>query len=251
MSERARGLLLLLGVLLAAAALYRVVGNSAGPIVIFVVIGVRDAWAAERRRKRNALTSLLAQLRVQGREAREAMVERIDPPALRAYVRDALERDGSDEREGDVERFPFSRAVRRRVSVLHGAATAAGVGALAWAAIAGTPSVGARLAGVVMGALSLGVAWLVARRQRRLATVLEVSPFRITELSPDDGGRRTLLFNGHLVLENQPRRRRVLLRPGGGTEFIALDYARLGFARLLELVVLHGGFPVEKETDAS
>lgn len=247
MTERTRGVLLLAAFLLLASALYRVVGNSVGPMLAFAVTsGFNAIQAARRREQRQTLDNLLNHLRALGQEARRDALAQIAHPRLRAYLEAALERDGSDERAGDVERFPFSRAERRRAALWYWAGWAVAATALACAALASMPRFwrGALLVPAAAGAT---VAWLAARRQRRLGSVLEVTPFRLTETWPD-GLRRTVLFNRYLELENQARQKRVMLRPGGAeVEGIALDYERLGFHRLMELVVRYGGFKVEED----
>jgi hypothetical protein len=251
MSERTRGLLLLAAFLLLGAALYRVVGNSVGPLLAFAITsGYNAIQAAKRREQRQTLDNLLSHLRALGHEARAQFLGQIAEPKLRAYLEVALTRDGSDERAGDVERFPFSRTERRRAALWYWAGWASAALCLGWAAVGEVPRVwrGALLVPAALGAV---VAWLAARRQRRLSSVVEVTPFRLTEAWPD-GARRTVLFNRYLELEHRPKERRLLLRPGGAeAEAIALDYDRLGFHRLMELVVRNGGFKMEDDEAAA
>ena len=251
MSERSRGLLLLAGFLLLAAALYRVVGNSVGPMLAFAVTSAHNALqAAKRREQRQTLDNLLNHLRALGQEARADFLAQITHAKLRAYLEAALARDGSDERAGDVERFPFSRAKRRRAATRYWLGWGGAALSLVWAAVGEMPRV---WRGVLLfpAALGAALAWVAARRQHQLASVLEVTPFRLTEVWPD-GLRRTVLFNRYLELENQPKQRRVLLRPGGADgDGIALDYERMGFHRLMDLVVSYGGFKIENDEAAA
>jgi hypothetical protein len=250
-SERTRGILLLIAVLLLGSALYRVVGNSVGPLLVLLVTsGYNALQAVKRREHRQTLDSLLHHLRALGQEGRQAALDTIEHPKLRAYLEAALARDGSDERVGDVERFPFSRAERRRAAVRYWIGWGVAVASLAWAALGTMPRVWRAIV-LVPAAVGGFVAWAAARRQRRYSSVLEVTPFRLTEEWPD-GLRRTVLFNRYLELENEPARKRVVLRPGGtGTDGIALDYDRLGFRRLMELVVAYGGFKIEDDESAA
>jgi hypothetical protein len=246
MSERTRGILLLIAVLLLGSVLYRVVGSSVAPLLVFAVTSALNVFRARRREHRQTLDSLLSHLRSLGQDERLAALDTIAHPTLRAYVEAALARDGSDERVGDVERFPFSRAERRRADVTYWIGWGVAVASLAWAALGDMARVW-RAAILVPAAVGGLVAWAAARRQRRYSSVLEVTPFRLTEEWPD-GLRRTVMFNRYLELENEPAQKRVILRPGGaGSEGIAIDYDRLGFRRLMELVVAYGGFAIEKD----
>lgn len=242
MSDRNQALLLIALVLLAGSALFRLAGDSIAPAILVGFVAARGVRAIiVHRRDRRALARILSELRALPRDTREAALTGLKPITLQAYLREVLEKDGSDERDGDVERFPFPGALRRRYATAYWVALVGAAVPLASAAIVPSLETLLRSSLLVAGALALGLAWLVGRQQRALGTVLEISPFRITEVWPE-GLRRTLLFNRYLELVNQPRRRRALLRPAGATDAIVIHYSRMGFERLAELVLSYGGF---------
>ena len=104
-----------------------------------------------------------------------------------------------------------------------------------------------RVAAIAFGVLAVASAWWSSRRQRTFASVIEITPFRLTERAAD-GTSRTLLFNRYLELHNEPRRQRAILTAGGPDGAILLDYRRMAFNRLASLVMQYGGFqPDESE----
>ena len=92
-----------------------------------------------------------------------------------------------------------------------------------------------------VGAMCVAAAGWARHRASELASVLEVSPFALTRVALD-GTRLRIPWHHELVLQNQPRHRRVLLATARGSVVIALGYRRLGFERLLRLTIEHGGF---------
>ncbi len=87
---------------------------------------------------------------------------------------------------------------------------------------------------------AFGAAYLLARRSRRVLTTLEVSKFGIAEVSGQT--RRVIPWNRGPLLRNRPLLRRFELSVAGTRQRILLDYSRLEFYRLLELVLELGGF---------
>jgi len=243
MSERSQGLLLLGLFVLAAFVLDKVAGASAWTILLLVVIAFRDAPAAYRSRQdRKALALLIDMLRSQQSIVRESMLGQIQSPQLVGYIREVLAADGSEEREGDVERFPFPGSLRRRVEIGYWLLWLVSAAVLSFAAFT-EMTAASRIVALVIAAAAGATAYYMIQVQRRFATIIEVTPFRVSEIW-GDGTKRTVLFNRYLELHHEPRRRRLRLSPGDSQFGIGLDYRRLAFNRLLQLVIEYGGFQV-------
>jgi hypothetical protein len=183
----------------------------------------------------------------------ETQLSRIWSDSARRELAGLLREEGVVEQDGITERFPFPRSARDAVSTLFWVLVIAAVGCFCLIAV--VSPLYARMAWVtwVVGAgLAIGAGW--ARRQtRRLASVLEVSHFGVTELA-DDGARKILRWTQPLVLQNRPKKGRLeLYSPDRPESPIHLDYRRLGFERLLRSIVEYGGFrpqePPAEESD--
>ena len=248
MTERQRGLILLAIAFVGCVAIVRASGDAPFQFVLLIVVLVRVVLAAYRGREgRNALSQILATLRSQDRAGRQAILDRIPSPRLRGYLEEVLRSDGSEEREGDVEQFPYPRSLQRFWVRSYWLATTGGAAALLWAAIAAETSSFWRLAAILGGVLAVAGAWWSSQRQRTFASVIEITPFRVTERAAD-GRSRTLLFNRYLELHNEPRKQRAILTAGGPDGSILLDYRRMAFNRLASLIMQYGGFrPEESE----
>lgn len=242
MTERQRSFILLAVLVIGCVALFRFDDDIPFQLALVVVVLVRVVLGTYRAREgRNALSQILATLRSQDRAGRQAILDRIPSPRLRAYLEEVLRNEGSEEREGDVEHFPYPRSMQRRWARAYWLATLAGAAALLWAAIAAKAATLWRVVAITFGALAVMGAWLSSKRQRALASVIEITPFRLTERAAD-GTSRTLLFNRYLELHNEPRRQRAILTAGGPHGAILLDYRRMAFNRLASLIMQYGGF---------
>ncbi len=163
-------------------------------------------------------------------------------PARRLYA-ERLQLEGQMESDGLVEHFPFSVRDRRENGILFWLVVATTVLVLAaeFTPYAPRPI----LAGAAVAVLIPLLVWL-RRVEKKLATVIVVSPFSIAEVHPD-GRKRSLVLDGGMELRINRRRGRVELSPLGDREFIALDFSRLGFERLLDRVLDYGGFRAERD----
>lgn len=241
MIERLRRTAIVVAVLTAAALLAYAAGVEPGFIALFGAMTALSAWRHRKEeRERAAFYHIVWQLRAADRPTRERLLAELEPPKLRHAIARVIANDGAEEREGDVERFPYPRGLRRlfarRYWVLWSlAALLLLISAFSsmWMPLRAISAVLALL----MGAL----AWRASREERSLDSVIEVTPFRVSECFPD-GMRRTLSLRGSLLLRDEPRRQRVLLSGSRDDPGIALDYRRMGFARMYELVRRYGGF---------
>lgn len=93
-------------------------------------------------------------------------------------------------------------------------------------------------------------AWSAARSERSYDSLVEITPFRVSELFPD-GRMRTVLFNGYLELHHEPKLRQLRLTPNPQDPGIILDFRRMGFDRMVELIVRYGRFRSDSTTSAS
>jgi len=172
---------------------------------------------------------------------RDERLQRIWMSDARRYLADRVAAEGVPERQGSVERFPFAHSDRRENTLLFWAlALGAAVPlALLLARPPEAPTVGWTGWWVAVACL-VGLT-AVRRRGRHLTTTLEITPFAVAELGAG-GHRRALRWGQALVLRNRPWRRRLELSAAGHPDFIALDYERVGFERVVRLVLEYGGF---------
>lgn len=163
--------------------------------------------------------------------------------ARRTY-RQLLRAEGAVEKASGVERFPYASSERRAVDQLFW--VAGGAAAVAFALLFTVARRATWLPWVlwVAGGLGVAVASWARQRSSELASTLELSQFGLKHVA-QDGTRRSVRWQQPLVLQNQPRRRRVLLAAADGGVVIALGYRRVGFERLLRLTIEHGGFSAD------
>ncbi|HEU4995304.1 MAG TPA: hypothetical protein VFT29_10815 [Gemmatimonadaceae bacterium] len=250
MSERAQGLLLIVLVLLAAFVLSKVVGPSSSLVLLFALLAVNAARVSYRNRQsRKELTRIIHFLQSRDAAEREELLERIGSPPLVHYLREILAAKGVVEREGDTERFPFPDLYRRRVEILYWGSWSASAALLLTAGFA-SMSTAARATLFVIAMIAGFMARVLSRVERQFRTIIEVTPFRVSEIG-FDGSRRTVLFNRYLELHNEPKYQRMRLSPGNAAMGITLDYRRLGFERLAGLIVSYGRFRAEDQSAPS
>jgi hypothetical protein len=241
MIDRPRRMMIVVAILTAAALLAYAAGVAPGAIVLFGAMSALSAWRHRKeQRERAAFYHIVWELRSADRPTRERLLAELEPPKLRNAIALVIANDGTEEQEGDLERFPYPQGLKRFVSrrywVLWGlAALLLLLSAFSsmWMPLRGISALLALLFGFL--------AWRASREERALESVIEVTPFRVSECFPD-GMRRTLSLRGFLVLRNEPQQQRVLLAGGRDDPEIALDYRRMGFARMCELVWQYGGF---------
>lgn len=216
---------------------------------VVIMISIRLAFAALFRfrtflRERQALRYM----RGLDLAEQDRLIDRSWLSVTRQFYREAREADGTPEKEGNVERFPFGRSDRRhnRIAfwVLVPVVLAIYVVAFALGSLPRGLAWGLWVAATL---LMLVLAWLRAR-DRHLCTVLEVSPFALTEIA-EDGSRRTVQWSQPIWVRNRPRLGRVELGVGGHPEYIALDYSRLGIIRIVDLVAEYAGLKDKAPSD--
>ncbi len=162
----------------------------------------------------------------------------------RKFYHKRLAAEGAPERAGAVERFPFGATDLRENAMLFWLTAFSNSAVLVVLFVfRALPRWSAWLLWAVAIGLMLLLAWL-RRRERHLRTVLEISPFAISE-EAEDGTRRTIQWSEPLILWNRPRLGRAQLHVAGRADYIAIDYSRLAFERIANLVIDHGGFPRE------
>jgi len=223
---------------LVVAALY--LGLNPGNLAALAVGAVVSNWRNRKYKQRqSAFWSIVWQLRQASTADRQRMLAELEP-ALQARVTEILDRDGSNATQGDIEQFPFPRGLRRFATRVYWATWAVAVGMLLVAAFVPAP-LWLRCVPVVVAAISAYAAWLAARRERSFESIIEVTPFRVSELFPD-GRMRTVLFNQYLELHNEPALQRLRVTPHATDEGIPLDFRRMGFERMVELISLYGHF---------
>ncbi len=177
--------------------------------------------------------------------ARQIFIEHIWLGSVRRKVEESVARAGDVQTEGVVERYPFPAGERCLVTRVFWALMS--VALLIAAATTGLLSFSPVLSWtlvVLAGVLGL-LLWTVKRRDTHLATVLEVSPYTIAEIDPDEK-RRSIRWDQALRLRNRPRLGRLELSTADGRERIDIDYDRIGVQRALQRVLEYGGFDTSR-----
>jgi hypothetical protein len=224
---------------LIVAVLY--MGLEPGNLVALAVVTVFSTWRNRKHRAREtAFWTIVWQLRQSSVEDRAQMLAALEPAKLRDEVEAILSRDGTNESQGDVERFPFPFGLRRFATRTYWVMWALGLAMLAASAFVPAP-LWLRCVPLVIAACCAYGAWLAGERERSYDSVIEVTPFRVSELFPD-GRVHTVLLGRYLELHHEPKHKRLRLTAGSEDSGIALDYRRMGFGRLVDLVVQYGEF---------
>jgi hypothetical protein len=233
---------------LIAAALYGAVlvaalllGVSPESLLLAAVITSVSSWRARRKAaKATAFWSVVWKLRHATNDERTRMLAELEPAKLREEVTRVLAADGSEERVDGLEQFPFPKTLIKQTTRLYWTMWVFSIALLAISAFTAGP-MAYRLAGVAVAGLCGFVAFRAWQREDAFQTIIEVTPFRISELHPN-GLIRTIQWNQYLELRNEPQRSCVRLSSGEHDEGLALDYRRMAFTRLLELVREYGRF---------
>jgi hypothetical protein len=224
---------------LIVAALY--MGLEPSNLLVLALINGLATWRNRRNRAREmAFWTIVWQLRQSSVEERGRMLAALEPATLREEVRAILSRDGSNESAGDVERFPFPLGLRRFATRTYWIMWALGLGMLATSAFVPAP-LWLRCLPLAVAACCAYGAWSASVRERSYDSVIEVTPFRVSELFPD-GRTYTVLFSRYLELHHEPQRKQLRLTAGSEDPGIPLDYRRMGFERLVDLVMQYGEF---------
>lgn len=241
MSERSRQTLLIVAAVGAVAALTFIANLAPSALVVLAASAAFSNWRARRARHKAAAFWTLV-WRVRGADAadRAQILADIAPAELRQRIERILARDGAEERDGDIERFPFPLGLRRRIARRYWTCWSVGVVSLIGAA-ASVSNIPLTVAAICLAVIAGTGAWRASRQEAVLEPIIEITPSRISELRPD-GGQRTLLWNRELELFLNEKAAHGTLRERGSDTEIQLDYRRLGIARLLALVVRYGQF---------
>jgi hypothetical protein len=168
------------------------------------------------------------------------MLGELEPLKLRKRVAAILDQDGTNEVVGDVEQFPFPRGLRRLAARAYWGAWVLAFTMLMVAAFAAAP-LWLRCLPIVVAASAAYGAWLASCRERSYDSVIEITPFRVSELFPD-GRMRTVLFNRYLELHHEPQLKRLRLTPNPEDPGIILDFRRMGFDRMVDRIIEYGQF---------
>jgi hypothetical protein len=203
-------------------------------LAFLVVLGLVMKALSLRNRRR-----LLHHLQSQPRGVRDAQVQQFLYSPDGTWLQRRLADDDLPPREAPIDRFVFPRSVHRWNSIWFWLAIAA-TAALLYLATTTTRTVTLVTIGAMLAACLVLAAWL-RRRALFLATVIEVSPFAISEVHPS-GARRTLLWRDAGWLLNRSRRGRVEVATPDKRGTIAVHYRRLEFLRALQLLLDYGGF---------
>jgi len=236
-----------IAILYLALVMWRVMGQGdewwpyvvALSVIMAGVRGVEHALDAARVRRYVAYFAALDPA-----DAKEK-ISRMWLSGVRNELSQRLADEGTIERSEFVERFPFTKEAQRRATLLFWLTI--GAAAIALAALAFVARMPAWIGWGCWLATATFVALAGQARQSSLdmQSVLEVSQFGLTEIATSRE-RRTLRWTEPLFIVDKPRRHRVELFNAEG-KMIRINYRRLGFVRLLHLVLTNGGFRREEQ----
>jgi hypothetical protein len=235
----------------AALVMWRVLGQGDEwwPYVLVLAIIMGGVRGFERALNDARVRRYVAHFAALDPADAKAKISRMWLSGVRNELSRRLAEQGTVERSDFTERFPFTKGAQRRATTLFWLAI--GAAALALAALAFV----AHLPGWIgLGCWLVTATFVVVARQARqssldMQSALEVSHFGLTEVALS-GDRRTLLWTEQLFIVDKPRRHRVELFNAAG-KMIPISYRRLGFVRLLQLVLVNGGFRREKSDETA
>ncbi len=184
--------------------------------------------ALERRAARNAFLALDPQ-------AQEEQLRNTWLGVVREFYRNAVDAAGKPQEDGTIETFPFPATSIRENTIAFWALAIVALVVLLTVFLARAIPPGAQWALWALAFGLAGVSAAVLSRGKHLRSVLEISPFAVSLIQPN-GARRTFQWSAPLAARNRRWRRRVDLYSAGSSERIPLDYGRLGFLRICDLV---------------
>ena len=208
--------------------LFGVIGASC--VVMGLVLAV--TWWRLRR--------VLRILRRLTADHRVSILNEVPDDSARAYLAEKLDEHGAPHDTGVIERFEFSPVDRRELSALVWLTTIAAMALLV------TPLTMELTRGLWIAAFGCGLgfggaAWLIQRRYVQLSRAFEVSSFGLSEIHPD-GSVQRLLWGRGLELHNRPWLRKIELTVPARDWKISIPYGLVGFDRMIECVLVKGGF---------
>ncbi len=181
-----------------------------------------------RRRARNEFLAL-------GPQEQQEVLRHTWLGVTRQFYSDAADAAGRPVADGAIETFPFpATSIRENTVVFWLAAVAALAALVAVFVLRAMPPV-AQWMLWVLSFLLAGLLAAIRSRGKHLHSVVEISPFAVSLVQPD-GGRRTFQWSAVLAARNRRWRRRVDLYSQSDGDPIPLDYGRLGFVRICDLV---------------
>lgn len=243
-----RKVVLLIGIFGAFLVAVLYLGSGPGDLAVLAIGAAVSTWRNRRRRKDDeAFWSIVWQLRQANTADRARMLADLEPAKLRERIAGILERDGTNEVAGDVEQFPFPRGLQRLATRAYWILWTFALAMILIAAFVPAP-LWIRCLPLMAAACCGYGAWSAARRERSYDSIIEVTPFRVTELFPD-GRMRTVLLNSYLELHHEPKLKRLRLTPNSREPGIVLDFRRMGFDRMLDLVIRYGQFRIHPEVN--
>jgi len=210
------------------------IGPAAGGGTIVALTSLFSTYRARQERDRDALYKIVAQLRALGPAEQLQSFAAIEDVEFRAAIAHELANEGTIEREGDIERFAFPASFQRWARRRYWTNWALSAAFLSVAAFLGDLATGWRIAWIVSGICFLVAVWRASKLQSALATVIEWTPFHLSEVWPD-GTRRTLMLGRGLELLRDADGD-LLLRSSANATAISISSHRIGFGRLSELL---------------
>jgi hypothetical protein len=248
MSQSRSGYLIAALLALGGAALYRVLDTDAIPFIgaaLFVLALYAWTW---RQAKRKTLSLAAVRLRPLTAAQRQAAVSAVKSDVLRAQIAVAVDEQGSETRDGSVERFPFPAVFRTRAAKKFWLSCALSSTALGLAAFATAWSSSWRGTCLVLGCLFA----VRARQKSRLGVLsqsqIEISPYRLSFLGPT-GTMQTVSFADGIRLDDKPEQ--AMLIVWSGETAIPISYYLIGVNRLVQLVRTYGNLRSETCSPAS
>jgi hypothetical protein len=176
-------------------------------------------------------------------------IQRIWMAGARFQLRRLLEAEGAADTSSLAESYPFAVGAKRAVGVIFWV-TATAAALCLGALVVGPRRVPAHW-GWPLWALATALIFVAAAlriRTRHLESMLELTPYAISETWPD-GARRTIRWGGPLLLRYRRWLRRLELSVPGQATVICLDLDRIGIDRAVRLTLEYGRFQVPANTE--
>lgn len=225
-----------------ALVMWRVTGQGDEwwPYVLGLTILTSSARAIERAVFDARVRRYVAHFAVLDPAEARAKINRMWLGTHRSELSQLLEEEDAVEQTEFVERFPFTRSASRQASARFWVFIVVAAASLASLAIVSRMAAWIGWACWLSTTAFLAAAGQARQSSRELESVLEVSKFGLSEIRTN-GDRRMRIWTRPLFFVNYPGKHRIELSDKAG-KMIPIDYRRLGFARVVRLIVELGNF---------
>ena len=176
-----------------------------------------------------------------------ALIERSWSASACRLLRTEVANEGSVEVHDLTERFPMPASIRRQTDILFWVAALSALIVFALLFVRDWVSAWGWTVWMAGSGLA-GWAGSLRQRSRAASSIVVVDPWELCVERADGLRESPIRWGRELYLTNEPSRNRLALSDARSRSVVHLDYRRVGFVRLLNLVLERGGF---RGTDSS